>query len=223
MNIDELNAHVEELKKEDISQYPSFFQMARNAIKQTWISGSAVLEGKPLLAKAEIANARLEICAACEFFDKEPSRCRKCGCFMAAKANLLKASCPINKWGTLTDVVGAPIDEKKILLNKNSEAVVPSLSLPPISQLHDPTLKGFEPKDPLNNKPIISLHGNFTEEEKEEFNKLYAAASAENEESKRVFKFKGFTIKVNKNFISPEEILQKKYINNNKIVKKLQQ
>ena len=39
---------------------------------------------------------RLQQCAACE--EKLGLRCKKCGCFISAKAALLKAECPLSKW-----------------------------------------------------------------------------------------------------------------------------
>jgi hypothetical protein len=46
----------------------------------------------------EIAQSRLEICQGCEFFKKNGSRCKKCGCFMKLKTLIEKSRCPIGKW-----------------------------------------------------------------------------------------------------------------------------
>jgi hypothetical protein len=46
----------------------------------------------------EIAQSRLEICQGCEFFKKNGSRCKKCGCFMKLKTLIEKSKCPIGKW-----------------------------------------------------------------------------------------------------------------------------
>ena len=55
--------------------------------------------------------ARLEICKACEHFNKSTRSCGTllkkkkvkggtlCGCFMPAKASLKSEACPIGKWG----------------------------------------------------------------------------------------------------------------------------
>ena len=40
--------------------------------------------------------ARYEICKACPYYVS--LRCKKCGCFMAAKTKLKEATCPIGKW-----------------------------------------------------------------------------------------------------------------------------
>lgn len=86
-----------ELENENLEKFPSLFQQARNLAKQAWVSGTGVLQGKPLLASAEKAYKRLEVCAGCEFFKE--TRCIKCGCFMEKKAQLELSQCPANKWG----------------------------------------------------------------------------------------------------------------------------
>lgn len=86
-----------QLENENLEKFPSLFQQARNLAKQAWTSGIDVAKGKPLLASAEKAAARLEICQGCEFFKQD--RCLKCGCFMNAKIHVESAACPINKWG----------------------------------------------------------------------------------------------------------------------------
>jgi hypothetical protein len=85
------------LENEDLAKFPSIFQQARTLAKQAWVSGIDVAKGKPLLASAEKAAARLEICQGCEFFKQD--RCLKCGCFMNAKIHVESAACPMNKWG----------------------------------------------------------------------------------------------------------------------------
>lgn len=86
-----------QLENENLEKFPSLFQQARNLAKQAWTSGIDVARGKPLLATAEKAAARLEICKACEFLNGD--RCTKCGCFMNAKIHVESSGCPINKWG----------------------------------------------------------------------------------------------------------------------------
>ena len=86
----------EMLKEEDISKFPSTFQMARNAFKQAWDSTKGMLSGRNFLIEANTANNRYSICEGCEFFKEK--RCTKCGCFMEAKVHLELATCPIGKW-----------------------------------------------------------------------------------------------------------------------------
>lgn len=47
---------------------------------------------------ADVKQERLLACEGCQFFFKLSRQCRKCGCFMDAKAGLPHAECPIGKW-----------------------------------------------------------------------------------------------------------------------------
>ena len=85
------------LNNENLTPFPSGFQMARNLLKQAWTTSIDVARGQPLLTTAEKAGARMEICKGCEFF-REP-RCTKCGCYMDKKVHLESSQCPVNKWG----------------------------------------------------------------------------------------------------------------------------
>lgn len=49
-------------------------------------------------ASDEVAKERYDICKACPELIKLTKQCKKCGCFMAAKTRLEKATCPIGKW-----------------------------------------------------------------------------------------------------------------------------
>jgi hypothetical protein len=49
-------------------------------------------------ASEETANARYEICKLCPELINLTKQCKKCGCFMAAKTRLEKATCPIGRW-----------------------------------------------------------------------------------------------------------------------------
>lgn len=46
----------------------------------------------------EEATRRFDICKSCPELIKLTKQCRNCGCFMAAKTKLEKATCPIGKW-----------------------------------------------------------------------------------------------------------------------------
>lgn len=41
---------------------------------------------------------RIDICNSCEFLFTPTRNCKKCGCFVDAKAALAISDCPINKW-----------------------------------------------------------------------------------------------------------------------------
>ena len=49
-------------------------------------------------ASDEEATRRFDICKACPELIKLTKQCRNCGCFMAVKTKLEKATCPIGKW-----------------------------------------------------------------------------------------------------------------------------
>ena len=87
----------EERKQSD--KLPSKLSMIRSATKQLYSSARSVKQGLPVFVSPNIAQERFEICDDCEFFDKNSTRCEKCGCFMKRKVNLADAKCPIGKWG----------------------------------------------------------------------------------------------------------------------------
>jgi len=49
-------------------------------------------------ALEDVSTERYSICQACPEFIKLTTQCKKCGCIMAAKTKLEKATCPIGKW-----------------------------------------------------------------------------------------------------------------------------
>ena len=63
---------------------------------------SATLDYKSKLAKfilsEEEKNKRIDICNSCEFLLTLTRNCKKCGCFVDAKATLTKSECPMSKW-----------------------------------------------------------------------------------------------------------------------------
>ena len=46
----------------------------------------------------ELSEERMEVCRGCNRFDAVLVRCRKCGCFLAAKTRFPGARCPVGKW-----------------------------------------------------------------------------------------------------------------------------
>ena len=45
-----------------------------------------------------IASERMAICQKCEHYIELTSQCKKCGCFMKIKTQMLGQKCPIDKW-----------------------------------------------------------------------------------------------------------------------------
>jgi hypothetical protein len=97
-NPDQIEVVREMVETEDISKYPSNFQMARNVFKEAWKSTKEVIKTGQLLVNAEIAQSRYLTCIGCEFFNKEDKRCTQCGCFMEQKVHLKTAQCPKQIW-----------------------------------------------------------------------------------------------------------------------------
>jgi hypothetical protein len=46
----------------------------------------------------DLPSKRFSICQKCPELIKLTGQCKKCGCFMAAKTKLEKATCPLGKW-----------------------------------------------------------------------------------------------------------------------------
>ena len=49
-------------------------------------------------ATKDLAEKRYNVCKFCPELIKISKQCKKCGCFMAIKTKLEKATCPIGKW-----------------------------------------------------------------------------------------------------------------------------
>lgn len=47
----------------------------------------------------EVKQQRMTICLSCDDFRPAVKTCKKCGCFMPAKATFALSSCPAGKWG----------------------------------------------------------------------------------------------------------------------------
>jgi len=88
----------QEPKDDPTLELPSAYQMARNVLKQAWLSSKDVMAGRQFLANKDVVQKRVDICNSCEFLQKSQNRCTKCGCYMDKKVNLASAYCPLNKW-----------------------------------------------------------------------------------------------------------------------------
>jgi hypothetical protein len=190
----------------DNKDFPSLFVQAENLVKQAISSGTDALKGKPLVASTEKAKARLDICAACEFFHQ--GRCLKCGCFMNKKAHLESARCPINKWGDLqklylqnsisVSINDFPLQEREtIIAIANHAADIGNAfyhnNIPYKSKKNE---DGGVSIFLYNNEPrrhTGTITSGFTAEELTEFNQL--VRTSKNTEDK-VFSFKGSNYKI---------------------------
>jgi hypothetical protein len=81
-------------------ELPSFADMARGLLSTMKDVAAGAIQGEGLFVSEDVYTTRMNICRTCEFFVRDTSRCTQCGCFMEAKTRLVKAHCPIHKWGT---------------------------------------------------------------------------------------------------------------------------
>lgn len=86
------------LESENLTEFPSAFQISRNLLKQSWAANIDAAKSTHLLTTVAKAAARMDICKGCQFFN-DP-RCIKCGCFMDKQVHVESSQCPVNKWGT---------------------------------------------------------------------------------------------------------------------------
>jgi len=209
-NFEKIQIAKEQLATENVSNFPSFFQMARNAAKQAWLSGKGAILGEGFLATAEKAFNRLEICKTCEFY--RDTRCLKCGCFMEAKAQLEAATCPANKWGESTMVISKvpttptrEIDISNYPENERSEI----MELAEDALLYDGrfSYKKIHYKASKRNDGTIKIdffikkshHVNrFNESEAKEFTKLVEEKKKLDDSADRTFIFKSHQYTVSK-------------------------
>lgn len=56
-----------------------------------------------MIASKEVAFERAAICNACPELFKPTWTCKKCGCFMKAKVRISGVSCPLDKWGPVSN------------------------------------------------------------------------------------------------------------------------
>ena len=53
--------------------------------------------GQPILASADEAEARMQICISCDYFQPEGEKCSICNCPMRIKTKLGGGYCPLKK------------------------------------------------------------------------------------------------------------------------------
>ena len=53
-----------------------------------------------MLASDTEYKTRMATCKGCRHFIRLTTTCKRCGCFMVAKAKLKNAKCPDGKWGS---------------------------------------------------------------------------------------------------------------------------
>ena len=77
---------------------PSIASMVGNFVKTAVDVVKTAVQTGQVTAGETLFNERMAVCNVCDKFDKDQTRCTKCGCHMNAKANLLAAKCPLGLW-----------------------------------------------------------------------------------------------------------------------------
>jgi hypothetical protein len=81
-----------------MAEFPTALEQAKSLAKTLWEAGKSASDGLPIFVPEGVGLGRLTICAGCEEFEVETSRCQKCGCHMKGKARMAVAKCPLGKW-----------------------------------------------------------------------------------------------------------------------------
>lgn len=91
-------AKIANLQNSNKNPYPHTIDMAKNLGNSIIRNIKSVAAGNDLKLPEDEAKRRLSICDNCEFYNKQRSRCTKCGCYMAIKTYLKAERCPVGKW-----------------------------------------------------------------------------------------------------------------------------
>ena len=54
------------------------------------------------IVESEVRKERMSVCESCEHFDVNKNKCNKCGCYLKVKTAFSHESCPVKKWGAVT-------------------------------------------------------------------------------------------------------------------------
>ena len=82
-------------------QMPSVGVQMQNAAGAVGRTLKAAVMGERVKAPEDVIKSRQDICAGCEFLDKEKNKCSKCGCYYKVKITLAQEKCPIDKWAAV--------------------------------------------------------------------------------------------------------------------------
>lgn len=82
----------------DPKLYPDFWEQMKGFAEFTGKQIKQASSGNSLFVDEETKSKRIETCNACDFYDKQQNRCRKCGCFMEHKVRFKDVQCPIKLW-----------------------------------------------------------------------------------------------------------------------------
>ena len=77
-------------------QYPS----KREMLRQAYLTAKQIYQD-PRPTPKGLKEKRMDVCHQCEWFDPQQQRCKKCGCYLVAKASVIGAKCPLGLWDGL--------------------------------------------------------------------------------------------------------------------------
>lgn len=77
---------------------PPLSEQAANLAGAAARAAGQLIRGGPVLVSAEEAERRIAVCRACNLFNAEQERCRRCGCYVNIKDRLFSERCPEGKW-----------------------------------------------------------------------------------------------------------------------------
>ena len=96
----------QEVEATAVQKRPGALQMLSGLAKAGIAAGQRLRQGgRQMRTAAEQAEA-LRVCFACNHWDKQQSRCLKCGCFARFKVRLLAWDCPLGRWPKVDTVAG---------------------------------------------------------------------------------------------------------------------
>ena len=79
-------------------QFPSFSEQAKNTGLLIADVIKDAIQNHQIFASDLEKKRRYDLCQACEHFQSDEKRCKKCGCYMEHKVTFTAAQCPVNKW-----------------------------------------------------------------------------------------------------------------------------
>lgn len=113
---DPIEIEKQKLRDEDLANFTSEFQSARNILKHQLINEkNLTIENYRDIADVEKANTRLKICKNCEFYVNR--YCIKQACLMESKTQFVSSVCPINIWNEDTVPVVAQAETSSSIYN----------------------------------------------------------------------------------------------------------
>jgi len=75
---------------------PDEEQCCKKSMLESFVDSAKKVIANPTVASAELQQARMDTCHACDRFNG--FTCMECGCIMAIKTRMVAVECPLGKW-----------------------------------------------------------------------------------------------------------------------------